>query len=414
MKLFLYELKKIWRLPLLLITAAVTLMYGSVFAAFFIGLPYNWDGYGSYLGVQAEVLTDLQAEYGEYLTTADRIDAVKFFDIYAELPADERLVQIGGGFSWQRNTLMNQFFHFDWLNLSAFPLCCDDGECDESPKCVGEYREFVDVDMSRFFNWRTYAHCCCNVTFDSIINPLGASAVEHLQNEYSGRGFCISQSLFPTMFYTATSQFFSYLMILAIILTAISLLPVITRDRRSNMSDLQFSSRKGRRLMRTQFAAAMTSAFMLAVVIIGGFTTAFLVSNADMFGMFYNQKAATGQSAVFGFQLIPWFDITYAQYVALFVGISVAVVMAAAAVFWFLSVYSRDYVQLLLKAIPLTVALCILGRWTVRHLLIYGNHLYQTIQIIGIEFIVSGVLLAVGSGLCVFACKRAMRRDLLT
>jgi multisubunit Na+/H+ antiporter MnhC subunit len=279
-----------------------------------------------------------------------------------------------------------------------------------------EFHEFVDVDMFKFFSHERYItdECCCGpYTWQNWQYWIPVNAAQHLQNEYSGRGFCVSHSLFPAQFYVATSEFFAFLMILAIILTGVLLLPAITRDRLSNMSDLQFSSRKGRRLMRTQFAAAMTAAFILAIIVIGGFTAMFLLNNADYFGQFYNQRVATNSTPFFGLQIIPWFDITFAQYLILFTGVSVAVVMAAAALFWFLSVYSRDYVGLLLKAVPATVVLCIMGRWIVRFLLIYGNHLYQTIQIIGIEFIVSGIVLVIGVGLCVFACMRNMRRDLL-
>ena len=91
MRLFLYELKKIWRLPLLLIIAVITAMYAYMFLEFYI----NYSKMGGQVGTTdyctALMLSELQAEYGQTLEPDKRIDVEKYYDIWgAEL--DEYII----------------------------------------------------------------------------------------------------------------------------------------------------------------------------------------------------------------------------------------------------------------------------------------------------------------------------------
>jgi hypothetical protein len=206
-----------------------------------------------------------------------------------------------------------------------------------------------------------------------------------------------------------TAEFFYFLITIAIIAAGILLLPVVTRDRHSNLIDLQYSSKAGRRILRTQFAAYMTSAFIAAVVIFGGVTALFLARNAVFYERFYNQQIAS----LFWGTHLPWFDITYLQFVGIGVALGIVVITAAAGLFFLLSVYSRNYVMLALKAVPAIVLFAQIGNRVVFYTLMFQNPLYAAIPVVGIEFIVSGFVLVASTGLCVFACKQAARKEVL-
>jgi hypothetical protein len=435
MRLFLYELRKIWRLPVLIVIAAIVGMYSFMFLSYY----FNYAKYGHNYNTPVMVLLDLKAEYGDSLEPDERIDAEKYFGIYAgyldefivgnpkyeeigifngqdfiELDAlmanpegheewgdmdDERWVQAFEEYDLWRSEYANQFWWDNkYMELSNYAVW--------RVQELAYFLQWVDRYFAEEIDIEVYFTVWEDEERTMPILTISERELAHLQNEYSQSGTFPSRNIFPYRFANDTSHFFSFLMIAAIIAIGILLLPTITRDRHSNMTYMQFSSRKGRRILRSQFAAMMTSAFIMSVIIIGGAVTAFLMNNGWLYGEFYDNQIATWFN-------IPWFDITYIQYIMLLCGLSLLVTMGAAAIFFCLSAFSRDYVGLLLKAIPAVTVLAIIGINALRRLLFIPNSLYRIVPVIGIEFIVSGVVLAVGIGLCVLACKRAMGKDLL-
>ena len=214
-------------------------------------------------------------------------------------------------------------------------------------------------------------------------------------------------NLFAEYFYqNITVDFYTNLVAIVIIAVGIMILPFVTHDRQRNMDSMQYSAKKGRKVMRVQFVAAMFSAFVLIAGLVGGFTVVFLSSNADVYGIFYNQSVTTWTN-------IPWFDLTFMQFIAVFATAITITAMGAAALFFFLSVYSRDYVGLLLKGIPVCAIAAIIGSFAVNDIFLAYNQLYDVFSVFGIEFIVCGIVLITGLASCIFACKRVMRKDLL-
>ncbi len=93
-----------------------------------------------------------------------------------------------------------------------------------------------------------------------------------------------------------------------------------------------------------------------------------------------------------------------------------ALSLGAAGLTAFLSQYSGNYIAMLLKAVPLFVAVgAVLGSWlldrpfTFRPLWDgYGPWVPK-----GAEAVAAAVLLALGLGLCALACRRQRKRELL-
>ena len=113
----------------------------------------------------------------------------------------------------------------------------------------------------------------------------------------------------------------------------------------------------------------------------------------------------------------PWFDWTYGAYLLVLVGLILALSLGSAGLTVFLSQYSGNYIAMLLKAVPLFVAVgAVLGSWLLNMPFCfrplwdgYGPWVPR-----GAEAVAAAVLLFLGLGLCVLACWRQRKRELLS
>jgi hypothetical protein len=445
MRLFLQEMKKIWRLPILVVIAVVTAMYGYMFLGFYISYSSLGALHGSTDYYTALMLADLQEEYGQILEPHERIDAEKFFGIYSA-QIDEFII---GNPKYEREGIFNAWDLWEREKELRNPPGSEDwGEYGVDERWAESEAVYFPWENEFFepFRWGEYRvpsnHALLKMTaldylfylydwhdnYGAVLRGADKDEFDIVNRHFTGwdenenEVIWISEkemaqlrsqhtadprhNLFSGEFFERTMDFYTNLVVIVLIAVGILLLPLITRDRQRNMIAMQWSSKKGREILRIQFAAVMTSAFVLATGIVGGFTTVFLTANADVFGIFYNQRVAT-------WTVIPWFDFTFMQFIVIFIAVIMVFALGAAALFFFLSVYSRDYVQLLLKGVPVGALMAIIGTMTVNKILIGDNQLYRIVPIFKIEFVVSGVVLAIGIGLGVFACIRAMRKDLL-
>ena len=110
----------------------------------------------------------------------------------------------------------------------------------------------------------------------------------------------------------------------------------------------------------------------------------------------------------------PWFDWTYGTYLLVLAGLLLALSLGAAGLTVFLSQYSGNYIAMLLKAVPLFVAVgAVLGTWLLDMPFMFRNLGNGALWLPrGIEAVTAGVLLALGLGLCLLACRRQRRREL--
>jgi hypothetical protein len=460
MRLFLKELQKIWRLPIIVVIVLLNVMFAHIFSGEF----YD---YGSRIfgDTRVDVLTDLKAEYGDFLSLQNRIDAEeKFLNLYlSELDpfiAGNPTYANAGIYNavdfWERDVFMRSGgdvpdewvevvaeIKVDWNNAVA-DWCVEDWRVWNlwfRDVWHNEYdawcREFVvplshggrnsvahqsQFALQRIYTLRGestlgawsegYFMLFDEYTehgFEQFLEHRGVSdaQIQHLRNAHAPEE---RMSLFPLDFFRVTSEYFSLLAVAVIVSVGILLLPFLTRDKHSGMVAMQYSCRKGRRILRTQFAAGMVSAIVLALVQLTVFTVLLLVTNPD-YAVFFEQNVFT-LLAVRN-NIFPLLSITYMQYIWLFAALNLVLAVASAALFLLLSLHSREYVSLLIKAIVGSAALAVTAISVNYELLCVSNAVYGVAPIIGIEFILSGGLLAIGIGLCVFACKRVMRRDLL-
>jgi len=358
----------------------------------------------------AMIAADLQNKYGATLSPENRIDSEKLFDVYTSwldefIENDSRFTD-HGVYTWAAlRENMPLFNSLDAYDMFQMIYAMETNHALDRIITLENFFRLYDFYYDAGFEGGLDL-----IWDDSGLIPLFEPHIETLATFiYSDHyKYCPMQSVFPSWFVDTTTWFFRDLITIVIIAVGILILPIITRDRLSNMVDLQYSSKAGRRILRTQFAAMMVSSFALSAIIIGSLITVFLVSNAVFYDSFFNSRIA---STIWNLHL-PWFDITFMQFVGISFVISMAVAMAASMVLFFLSAHSHNYVNLLLKAIPVIVVMSRLGRMALYMPLMFQNPLYAMWNVIGIEFIASGVLLAIGIGLYIFTCKQALRKDL--
>ncbi|MDE7477472.1 MAG: hypothetical protein K2M91_05915 [Lachnospiraceae bacterium] len=208
----------------------------------------------------------------------------------------------------------------------------------------------------------------------------------------------------PTCVYDSTREYGRYLAVWCVLSIVLLISPVLVRDRLYRTRSLQWSSCYGRAVLRTQMIAACIAAFVITVINLVLYGIPFLCQNPLVF-------KDCGLESLWG-SAVPWFDWTYGTYLAVLVGLIVALSMAAALLTVFLSQYSRNYIPMLLKALPLFVVLGpMVGSWMLYDSF-YFRSLWQGAQargFCGMEALMVSFLLVLASGLCVSAVMRQRR-----
>jgi hypothetical protein len=427
LRIFWHEVKKIWQLPRVLSIVLLGLLFVASLTGEFINVLDN--GFYSADYVPLCVASDLKAEYGGQLSHADRIDAEKFFTIYAA----DMDVFIENNPMYENAEIFSGMDLWDWRNAPYVDSWIDGEWCDDT------YQSFFDEDFIRinshlqlaFWNgefmeasdhaWRklqvlqeffeSYDHFrdgeFQQAVWRSVFEDYDEfSAAEWLFLNAHEQG--LYMNLFPGYFHINAESYAALMAIPIVISVGVLLLPTLTRDRKSRMIAMQYSSKSGRRTLRIQFAAGMVSAFVLTAVQIIVYYGIFLISNLE-FAEFFNARVF---SLVYfsGLQLV---NLTFMQFIGIYAAVTLLFSLGVAVLMQFLSLYSRDYVPLLLKALPIVFVAVLVGYFSVGTVFSYVRIKWEQIPIVGFEFILSSGLLIIGIGLCIFACYRAMRKDLL-
>lgn len=170
---------------------------------------------------------------------------------------------------------------------------------------------------------------------------------------------------------------------------------------------MQWTSRRGRSILTTQMAAALCSALVLTVVNLVIYAIPFLAQGPLQFH-------ACGLDGIWAWGT-PWFDWTYGTYLIVLAGMILALSLAAAGFTVFLSQYSSSYIAMLLKALPLFVAVgAVLGSWLLNQPFCF-RRFWETGPWMpkGTETAVIVILVSVSVLLCALTCRRQRKRELL-
>ena len=217
----------------------------------------------------------------------------------------------------------------------------------------------------------------------------------------------MAHSLLPSSVKHSTQEYGKDLAVWCVLSIVLLLSPTLVRDRLRNTRPLQWASRRGRAILSTQMGTALLSALVLTAVNVSVYAVPLLAQGPLRF-------AACGLDGIWEWGT-PWFDWSYGTYLLVLVGLLLALSLGAAGLTVFLSQYSGNYIAILLKAVPLFVAVgAVLGTWLLDMPFRFRNLGNGAVWLPrGIEALTAAALLVLGLSLCILSCRQQKRRELL-
>ena len=217
----------------------------------------------------------------------------------------------------------------------------------------------------------------------------------------------MAHSLLPSSVKHSTQEYGKDLAVWCVLSIILLLSPTLVRDRLRGTRPMQWASRRGRVVLNTQMGAALLSALVLTAINLAVYAVPFLAQGPLQF-------SACGLDGIWEWGT-PWFNWTYGTYLLVLVGLLLALSLGAAGLTVFLSQYSGNYIAMLLKALPLFVAVgAVFGSWLLDMPFCFrplwdgcGPWVPR-----GAEAVAAAVLLTLGLGLCALACRRQRWREL--
>lgn len=215
----------------------------------------------------------------------------------------------------------------------------------------------------------------------------------------------------PLGTFDSTMSYAKWLAVWTVLSVIMLLSPAVVRDRIHRVQALQWASRTGRQAESVQLLAGLLSALALTCINIATYAIPFLANNPLALA-----NAPLHSPISISMVRLPWFDLTYGEYLLALVSFVLALGVSAGAFALMLSRISNTYISMLFKTLPLFVALGAL----------FASWLFETPLFFKELFIGSGIWMPKGADvasiaavfaaslvLCAVACYRIRKRELL-
>lgn len=159
----------------------------------------------------------------------------------------------------------------------------------------------------------------------------------------------------------------------------ILIMPVATKENLCGTAALQYSSKCGRKICRIRFAAMLMAAFAVMAV----FTVVCVLGIKEHIPSELWQCCLNGfESFRWDHSVRYWFSGTLLEYAVLLAVLAYALAAATVVLVYFLSHTSANYISLLLKAVPCIAAVCFAAFALINGTLVYnGSDGYELISI---------------------------------
>jgi len=396
--LFFQELKKIWRPGILLMIGLLGAMYYYIFPSFYITYFSN----GPTAEAEFELASGWLAQYGSTMEPSERTELEgqlaeeirQFNEHLPEIPVTDQMDAAG----------IQDYATFETVREAHYAQRGERADMD------AEYLFNTIMNNSNYYKIRALENYIANYDWhdensreeDFSAGP--ASQRERvLALEQGPRGFL------PDCVVTSTTEYAQHLAVWVVLSVVLLLSPTLVRDRLNRTRAMQWASRRGRRVLHSQFAAGLCSAVGLTVVNLVIYTIPLLGRGPQVF---WNCPLFNWSRSIY-----TWFDGTYGQYLLFLLGLLGLLGIAAGGLTLFLSQYSGNYISMLLKAIPLFLVVGVLfGSWLLDRPLFFrplseNSGLYLPK---GTEAVCMGVLLVLSLSLCGGTCRRQRRRELFS
>lgn len=398
MALLRWELKKIWRPGLLLAIALIGAVFYQVRIGFYLEYFNTGDNWGA---AQVQLASGWLETYGNAIEPEERpgLDAQ-----LAELEAEfaQQVAQIPGA---AEAGITDYASYAAWVEAHSSGAWSDEANAldweiysNTNRVMLGSLVEFME-EYDFLNGGGSVLDWGGDISPDSPAHQASVQRIEQAEAE-GVYGFL------PSMVKGSTDSFFHYFAIWCAFSGVLLISPTLVRDGLHRTRAMQWTSRRGRRVLNTQMGAALLSGLLLTLLNCAVYLALFLSTGALKFRN-CSMVSVWRES-------YPWFDWTYGQYLLALLGLTLVLTLAACGFTVVLSQFSSSYVAMLLKAIPLIVVLCWgVVPWTMAGAGLFSNRLVWLTGLPGTEFI-CGVLAALAAlALCGWTCVWQRRRELI-
>ncbi len=375
MKIFIYELKKLWNWRILTGIAALALLVWFAFLHDFLGAYDSLTTHGVYGAYQTEMF-DL---YGDTLEPDELTD----FDIPGKKA--EAIIEIEKIIAQEPIFFQNNIYNYeDFAELRQ--LASSDMPYEEADKLwekIGEMERKLenwhdDITLDEWYvspymrlgTLETLEHRYVDYQnnlygyIQNDLRPVVVRAAKQLSTTYNAN--LVNYNLCPTF-----SQYAATVAVFAVLAVIILIAPLLTTDYSQKMNLLQYSSTIGRRILGRQFAATVVSALILSAVLVISAYIPFLANSSSKYWDAHIMALDT-----MGMWL---YNITFGQFVLFLAGMSVALSVAAACFAFVLARFSANIVTLMIKAVPVGVAIAAITALAVNMALSYNNIIFTQV-----------------------------------
>ena len=402
MELWKWELRKIWRPGILAAILLLGAVYYWMFPQFYIEYFTN----GPYAEAQFDLASDWVEQYGPTLEPEEREQLNS--QLAEEIASfDQQIASIPeAAAAGLTNYAAFLSFWIDYLN----GVRDSDGQADMDTEYLlnrvyggtNWYRIEVLTDTMEAYDTQD-EHLALVISNRQELGQPEAM----IQREAELAASDLRHSLLPLSVKRSTQEYGKDLAVWCVLSIVLLLSPTLVRDRLRNTRPMQWASRRGRSVLNVQMGAALLSALVLTAVNVTVYALPFLAQGPLRF-------AACGLDGLWEWGT-PWFDWTYGTYLLVLVGLLLALSLGAAGLTVFLSQYSGSYIAMLLKAVPLFVAVgAVLGTWLLDMPFRFRNLGNGAVWLPrGIEAVTAAALLVLGLSLCILSCRQQKRRELL-
>ncbi|MFC4305302.1 hypothetical protein [Cohnella boryungensis] len=174
--------------------------------------------------------------------------------------------------------------------------------------------------------------------------------------------------------YDLSGQFSLYAAVVGVftvVAIIIFIAPLLTTDRMRKLNLMQYSSTIGRRIFKLQFAATIVSTLALSILLIAAAYIPFLASGAGNYWDAHIMSLTSGQMQLY--------NITFGQYVLILAGMILALSVGTACFAFILARFSANIVMMMIKAVPVGVAVAGIAVLSVNMALSYNNIVFSNI-----------------------------------
>lgn len=375
MRLFAYELKKLWNWRILTLIAALAVL---VWFAFLSEALRSYDSLTTH-GIFGSYQKEMFERYGVTLEPEELAD----YDI----PGKKAAIISEMDAIIAREPIFAEHKIRNYAEFEAFSNPDSDSmnetEWKSFAEMVSQMRSKLSLnsETQTLDEWyaspqmrlqtlaaleRTYVNYepSLRVYIDRDLRPVVVRAAEKIVNMRNANlinyNLCIEFSL-----YAAVVGVFSA--IAGIVLIA----PLLTTDRMQKVNLIQYSSAIGRRMLGIQLAATAVSALMLSLLLIVAAYTPFLLAGA---ADYWNAPILSHRG---GHMLL--YNITFGQYAIILAGMILVLSVGAACFAFILARFSTNMMTMLIKTVPVGVAVSGIAVLSINMALSYNNIVFSAI-----------------------------------